>query len=267
MLKTRMILIVVCAALWVTTVARANEPLRLRLLSYNIHHGEGIDGELDLERIAQVILSVKPDLVALQEADQNASRSRSVDQPAELARLTKMNVVFGANIPLQGGHYGNAVLSRFPIVRHQNHRLPNIDDGEQRGVIEAEIQVPSSATPIVMLATHFDHRRDDQERFASAQAIEHLISDRADQPALLLGDLNDVAESRTLTRLATRWTSVNDQPLPTIPVARPTRQIDFILYRPENRWRVVETRVLEEAVASDHRAIFSLVEFFPERGR
>ncbi|PAY17961.1 endonuclease [Rhodopirellula sp. SM50] len=261
MLKTKLILIAVCAALLVTTAAPADEPLRLRLLSYNIHHGEGIDGKLDLERIAQVILSVKPDLVALQEVDQNASRSRSVDQPAELARLTKMNVVFGANIPLQGGHYGNAVLSRFPIVRHQNHRLPNIDDGEQRGVIEAEIQLPSSAKPIVMLATHFDHRRDDQERFASAQAIEQLISDRADQPALLLGDLNDVSGSRTLTRLAARWASVNGQPLPTIPVARPARQIDFILYRPEHRWRVIETRVLEEAVASDHRAIFSVVEF------
>ncbi|QDV47636.1 Endonuclease/Exonuclease/phosphatase family protein [Stieleria neptunia] len=265
MIKPRMILIAVCAALFVTTVARANEPLRLRLLSYNIHHGEGVDGKLDLKRIAEVILSVKPDLVALQEVDQNASRSRSIDQPAELARLTKLNVAFGANIPLQGGQYGNAVLSRFPIVRHHNHRLPNIDDGEQRGVIEAEIQVPSSATPILMLATHFDHRRDDRERFASANAIEQMISVRAEQPALLLGDLNDVAGSRTLARLQESWTSVNEEPLPTIPVARPARQIDFILCRPETRWRVIETRVLDEAVASDHRAIFSLVELLPKK--
>ena len=75
------------------------------MLSYNIHHAEGVDNKLDLERIANVILSVKPDIIALQEVDQKATRSGSVDQPAELARLTKMNVAFGANIPLQGGHY------------------------------------------------------------------------------------------------------------------------------------------------------------------
>src|SRR5690606_78873 len=65
------------------------KPLRLRVLSYNIHHGEGIDGKLDLERIAKVILAVKPDLVAVQEVDQNTERADKIDQPAELARLTK----------------------------------------------------------------------------------------------------------------------------------------------------------------------------------
>ncbi len=248
----------------VATDAPADGPVRLRVLSYNIHHGEGVDGKLDVERIARVISSVNPDIVALQEVDQNVSRSGSVDQPQQLARLTKMDVVFGANIDLQGGHYGNAILSRFPIRRHQNHLLPNIDDGEQRGVIEAEIQVPSAAMPIAVWATHFDHRRDDRERFASAAAIEQWIASReqssGEQPMLLMGDLNDVAGSRTLTRLETHWTRVSDVALPTIPVAKPTRQIDFILFRPQSRWRVIETRVLDEAVASDHRAFFSVVE-------
>ncbi|MCA9127909.1 MAG: endonuclease/exonuclease/phosphatase family protein, partial [Planctomycetales bacterium] len=118
----------------------ADEPIRLRVLSYNIHHGEGVDRKLDLERIAKVILSVKPDVVALQEVDRNVKRSEGVDQPKELARLTEMNVIFGANIELQGGHYGNALLSRFPNVQNKNHLLPNIGDGEQRGVIEATIE-------------------------------------------------------------------------------------------------------------------------------
>ena len=79
------------------------EPTRLRVLSYNIHHAEGVDRKLDVDRIAGVILSIKPDLVALQEVDQKVKRTGSVDQPAVLARLTEMNVVFGANIELQGG--------------------------------------------------------------------------------------------------------------------------------------------------------------------
>src|SRR5262245_43373982 len=80
-------------------------PREIRVLSYNIHHGRGLDDKVDLERIAEVILSVKPDLVAVQEVDQKARRTEGVDQPAELARLTKMEVVFGKNIDFEGGGY------------------------------------------------------------------------------------------------------------------------------------------------------------------
>src|SRR5687767_4786600 len=98
------------SVLMIALAADAAEPLKLRVLSYNIHHAEGVDRKLDVERIGQVILSVKPDLVALQEVDQKVKRSQGIDQPIELARLTKLQVVFGANIELQGGHYGNALL-------------------------------------------------------------------------------------------------------------------------------------------------------------
>ena len=116
-------------------------PVRLRVLCYNIHHAEGVDGKVDVPRSARVILSVKPDLVALQEVVQKTKRTQKVDQVAELARLTKMESVFGSNIAFQGGHYGNASLSRFPITRHKNHRLPNMDMGEQRGVLESVIKL------------------------------------------------------------------------------------------------------------------------------
>ena len=76
------------------------EPIRVRVLSYNIHHAEGVDRDLDLDRISRVIRSVDPDLVALQEVDRKVTRTRGVDQPAELARLTGMKVVFGSNIEL-----------------------------------------------------------------------------------------------------------------------------------------------------------------------
>lgn len=245
----------------------AAEPVRVRLLSYNIHHAEGVDGRLDLERIAGVIRAVEPDLVALQEVDQKVKRSAAVDQPAELARLTKMQVVFGANIELQEGYYGNAVLSRLPIVRHENHRLPNVDAGEQRGVLEVELELKPADQRLLLFATHLDHRGDDRERLASAKAINELALAHAKQPALLAGDLNDTPNSKTLAELAQQWTSANEKPLPTIPVARPTRQIDFLLFRPQDRWKVVEVKVLDEAVASDHRAIFAVLELSTPRSR
>ena len=235
-------------------------PLTLRILSYNIHHGEGTDGQLDLERIAKVIASVDPDLVALQEVDRNVQRTGQVDQPAALARLTKMNVIFGDNISLQGGQYGNAILSRFPILDHQNHALPNFDDGEQRGFLEAEVQLPGSHPPLLFIATHLDHRRDDKERVASARAINERIEGRLGTVALLAGDLNDVPGSRTLVEFGKHWSRANKVISPTTPVDEPTRQIDYILLRPADRWRVTETRVLDEAAASDHRAILAVVQ-------
>jgi endonuclease/exonuclease/phosphatase family metal-dependent hydrolase len=241
----------------------ADGNLRLRVLSYNIHHGEGVDGKLDLPRIAGAIKSVKPDLVALQEVDLGTERTNKVDQGAELARLTGMNVVFGGNIRYQGGDYGNAVLSRLPISRHKNHPLPNFDDGEQRGVLQVEVELPDGYGTLLFLATHLDHRSGDRERVASAKAINELVAESKDQPAVLAGDLNDVPDSRTLGEFGTVWTQANENALPTIPVDRPTKQIDFILFRPAERWKAVEVVVLDEAVASDHRAIFAVLELSP----
>jgi endonuclease/exonuclease/phosphatase family metal-dependent hydrolase len=262
-MKHLMIIATLFVTLLVASTANASEPIRLRVLSYNIHHAEGVDGRLDVERIAGVIRSVEPDLVALQEVDRNVERSQSVDQPAELARLTMMRVVFGANIELQGGQYGNAILSRFPISRQQNHLLPRLDNGEQRGLLEAEIQLEPSGETLLLYATHLDHRRSDQERIASAKWINERVAQHPRQAALLVGDLNDVLGSRTLETLTSHWSPANEMPLPTIPVANPRRQIDFVLVRPREQWKVIDVTVLDEAVASDHRAILAILEFVP----
>lgn len=252
----------VIAVALATAAAEANgeQPTRIRVLSYNIHHALGIDGKLDLERIANVILETQADIVALQEVDSKATRSGSVDQAAELARLAKMNYVFGSNIPLQGGHYGNAVLTRFSIVASTNHLLPCLENGEQRGVIEAELEIAQGEETVTLFATHLDHRRPEKERVASAVFINKLVGKLAKKPALLAGDLNDVMNSNTLSKFGMVWTPTNDQPLPTIPVANPKRQIDFILYRPAERWRVIETKTIKEPIASDHLPILTELE-------
>lgn len=257
-----------CLACLTAIPLRASDPAsesgRLRVLTYNIHHGRGIDGNLNLPRIAGVIQSVEPDLVALQEVDQTVQRSGSVDQPAELARLTGMQVVFGGNITLQGGEYGNAVLTRLKVIRSSNHLLPRKDNGEQRGVLEVELAWPSSETTLRLLATHFDHRRSDAERLASAAMINDRTASSPDRNALLAGDLNDLPDSQTLQTLQKFWTSASRKPQPTIPVKTPRRQIDYILFRPASRWNVVETRVLPENTASDHRPVFSILEYLPQ---
>jgi len=240
--------------------AHAGEPLRLRVLSYNIRHGEGMDGKVDLERIAKVIGSVKPDLVALQEVDQKTRRTGEVDQPAELARLTGMHPVFGGNIPFQGGRYGNALLSRLPVKRSENHPLPTFYQGEQRGVMEAEIEASGGHPPILFFVTHLDYRGNSRERPASAERINGLVAKASDRPAVVTGDLNDRIGSETLKGFETTWSRVNAAEQPTFPSDKPNRQIDFILFRPQSRWKVIEARVLEEPMASDHRPYFAVLE-------
>jgi len=236
----------------------ADEPPRLTVLSYNIHHGEGMDARLDLKRIAEVITAEEPDIVALQEVDQRTARTGRIDQPAVLGRLTGMEVHFGANIEIFGGEYGNALLIKPDVVAFTNHKLPSFYEGEQRGLIDATLRLENGAQ-VRVLATHLDHRPNDEERLASVEMINGLVADE-ERPALLLGDLNARPDSRVMERLLQEWTAPNAEPLPTFPANDPIRQIDYILIRPKERWRFVEVRVLEAPVASDHRPILAVLE-------
>lgn len=251
----------ILALLALVGLAEAGGPTRIRVLSYNIHHGEGTDGKLDLDRLAAVIRSARPDLVALQEVDRGVRRSERLDEPSELARLTGLTAIFERNIPYQGGDYGNAVLSRLPVTGHRNHPLPSHYKGERRGALVVELTAPDAdKTPIRLIATHLDYRPDDAERLESVQTIAAIVAEAPERPTLLAGDLNSLPESRTQAEFARTWRRANPEPLPTFPARRPTRQIDYVLYRPTVRWKVVEVRILDEPVASDHRPILVVLE-------
>ncbi|ELP32150.1 endonuclease/exonuclease/phosphatase [Rhodopirellula baltica SWK14] len=98
-----------------------NSTIRLRVLSYNIHHGRGTDGKIDLDRLANVIRSVDPDLVAVQEVDQNTRRNGMVNQVETLAVQTSLHGEFAKQIDYDGGEYGQAVLSKYPVESLEVH--------------------------------------------------------------------------------------------------------------------------------------------------
>lgn len=236
------------------------EPVRVRVLTYNIHHGEGTDGKVDLDRIAKVIREARPDVVALQECDRRTVRSGRIDQPAELARLTGMQAVFGKNLDHGGGEYGNAVLSRWKIVEHQNHLLPRVGDREQRGVLDVTIEVPGREGAIRVLATHLDYGRQDVERLACCEALASLARARMQFPTLLAGDLNDDPGSRVVEVLKRTWSVPDGEPTPTIPASNPRRQIDYVLFRPAACWKLLEQRTLTAPIASDHLPLLAVLE-------
>ena len=230
--------------------AAADTPLRV--LSYNIHHGRGTDGVVNLERIAAVIGGSAADVVVLQEVDDCTDRTGRIDQTAEIARLTGLHAEFGRQIDYQGGRYGQAILSRTPLEEPRVHVLPGDPHRETR--IALAVRTVVAGRSLVIVGTHL-HHRDPAARLEQARAIEAL--DLGGGPAILGGDLNAVPGSEPLTTLLASWRSTTAEPQLSFPAGQPTRQIDFILYRAAGVLEPGEVRVLDEPVASDHRPILA----------
>lgn len=235
-------------------------PKALRVLTYNIHHGEGTDGKLDLPRIADVIKAAKPDLVALQEVDRNTTRTGKVDQAAELAKLTGLNVEFGKAIDLQGGAYGLAILSRFPLKGAKTHPLPGKEKQEARIVMQATVE-PGGTPALTFLNTHLQHD-DNETREKQVAKIDELFG-TTEGAFVLTGDLNAAPGSAPIKALTKNWTFATEpggKGLLTIPSDVPRQQIDYVLFRPAGTFKVVEVKVIEEKVASDHRPVLAVLE-------
>jgi endonuclease/exonuclease/phosphatase family metal-dependent hydrolase len=240
-------------------------PVVLRVMTYNIHHAEGLDGKVDLERIANVIRQSNADIVALQEVDKNTRRTGGIDMPADLARRTGMNIVFGANLDnYQGGQYGTAILSRFPIESHENHLLKQTREGEQRGVLQAVLAVNQGQ--LLFTCTHLDHKADPAERLFSETQFTGLFARHAGLPALLCGDFNDTPASELHKRLSKKWTDAwsiaGKSNGFTMGSANPTRRIDYIWLSSKKNFRVRWVDV-PRSEASDHLPLVAEIRFTP----
>jgi len=263
-----MIAMLVAVILLQSTRSSAEEPHTLRVLCYNIHYGQGNDGQYDLERLAAVITACKPDLVALQEVDVGVKRSGRVHQARRLGELTDMAVRFGPTQHYQGGLYGNAVLSKQPILDVVIHPLPYTEATPElvtypRGAITVTIRGPDGQ-PLRFISTHFQHNVP-EDRAAEAKAVNALFAVEDDTlPTILAGDINAPPDSEPVRILVERWTNAIDEATaPTVPSANPTSRIDYIFYRPASRFRLVEAQVIAEPMASDHRPVLVVLELVP----
>jgi len=233
--------------------ATRGDPLVWRVVTYNIHHGEGTDGRLDLERIAAVLRRLDPDVIALQEVDERVQRTGGVDQAATLGELLGMNHAFGGFMEYQGGNYGMAILTHCEIRRIEPVRLP--DGNEPRVALTVEV-ADVDGNPATVIDVHFDWVEDDGFRFTQAgEVARHL--DGLEGRWILAGDFNDQPGSRTLNLFHERATEALKPPgrRNTFPSEAPRREIDFIFFAPAGTWSVRSVDVIAETVASDHRPV------------
>lgn len=232
------------------------------VMTYNIHHGEGLDGKVDLLRIAELIKRENADIVALQEVDKGVERTARRDFPAELAALTGTTCVFSNNYHYQGGEYGNAVLTRFPVVRWTNRHYKMLRPGEQRGILQLVLNI--HGREVVFMNTHIDYRPDDSERWSNVPEIEELAEQYTGRPMIVCGDFNDTPESRVCRRIGETlndtWALVGQGDGFTIPAANPRKRIDFIWISKDKSLVPLKAWV-PQSDASDHLPVVAQFQF------
>ena len=224
----------------------------MRILAYNIRHGAGMDLAVDLPRLAAVINPLQADVVLLQEVDNGVRRSGGVDQMAEFAQLTGMTPYFGKFMDHDGGEYGMGILTREPALEYASLQLPA---GE-----EPRFSLWVRSASAVFDGVHL--YRTEQERLAQAQRLIETFADE-EGPVIVAGDFNSEPNSVVMEALSCHWQiAPKASPTLTFPADEPSKEIDFILYRPADSYEIVESRVVDERLASDHRPV--LLELRPK---
>ena len=249
-----------CAFSWPSLTVHAKKTLRV--MTYNIHVGVGIDKKLDLQRIADVINLERPDLVGLQEVDRNVKRTEGKDEIVELAAMTRMEFAFAPNLDYQGGKYGVAILSRWPIKSTVHRMFENRREAERRGMIKAEIEIDRKIVNFV--TTHLDYQFEDGRLFETEQLMRFLEDARG--PLIVVADLNDVPEGSAYKLMRTRfedaWVTSRAQGDGfSYPADRPVKRIDHIFYRRGDRVRAKKAWVVP-ALASDHIPVVAELEIY-----
>ena len=281
--------------------ARANQtpspnvaPQRLRVFTYNIAHGRGpIDDNWKggsaqerltrLNQIGDLLKELNADIVVLNEVDFDSSWSFGVNQAAHLAEhagypywIEQRNLDF--RVLWRTWRFGNAVLSRYPIVEAYKVSLPGevgwetILAGKKRGVL---CEVDANGTKFRLLAAHLSHRSE-PVRVASAQIILKL-AEAANTPLLVAGDLNSTppgfphshtdADGKNAMdvfdasgRFARRPESAPQEPGMTYPSIDGQSVIDWILIPESWQFRDYQVKLSE---LSDHRPVFAEIDIVP----
>jgi len=236
----------------------------VRVLVYNVHAGKDAAGKESVQRISDVVKSLDPDIVLFQEVDKRTKRSGGVDQPAEYAKRTGLHVAFGKSLDYDGGEYGIAVLSRWPIRRDTAVALP-VDPPQERSGgsheprVAMSVRIDAPFGPLEVFNTHIDASTEDRWRLQEVKTIERIVKEAFGRDARILlgGDFNSTPESAVQGELRASgfrdaWPICGVGEGLSYPADVPRKRIDY-LFLPSG-FECTSARVIE-ADASDHRPV------------
>lgn len=222
----------------------------IRLMSYNVRNALGLDNVTDYQRIADVINSVSPDIVAIQELDSVTNRSNKVDVLDVLSRNTLMFPTYAAAIDYDGGRYGIGILSKEKPLSVKKIALPGREEARMLLVVELE--------DYYFGCTHFSLNADD--RMQSVEIIQRE-AEKLDKPFFLAGDMNAEPGSPEQEAINKTFSTLTSPKESTFPADNPNICIDYIYgYKGTQNWsRLTNRGVIAEKVASDHRPLYAEV--------
>ncbi len=219
---------------------------QLRLATWNIHMGIGLDGKRNLQRTAQVILQIQPDLIGLQEVDNHIDQNGNDLQT--LNNLTGMEVVAGPTMQRTTGDYGNALLTRLPVLKVERYDISVNKKREPRGLLIVHLAWHGERLQVAV--THLGLRAG--ERRAQVRQLIDCLSAADRAPLILMGDFNEWLFWGRPRRWLQRHFQRIDSPA-TFPSRWPLFSLDHIFAEPSDRLR--EKRVVKTGLArqaSDH---------------
>jgi len=223
--------------------------VRLKAATFNIHHGQGTDGRIDVERIAQEIRRMKADVIALQEVDRLHPRSQFQDQLRRLGRSLAMRTAYAPSINLGLTQYGNAVLTRLPILSKRVVYMRGVT--ERRSILVVRVQLDNGGGILTVVNTHLGLL--ERERARQFPILRKLLA-QVEEPGILLGDFNMNAVHPLMQQLMPEWRKL--QLKKAIPTIYYGGEIDHIY---TNISASKESAYVMRTDASDHHAVVGMI--------
>jgi endonuclease/exonuclease/phosphatase family metal-dependent hydrolase len=243
---------------------------QLRVLTYNIHRAIGVDRRFRPERIVEILHHHDADVVLLQEVDEGAPRSRELDLAKELAEASGYpHFAVGHNVSLKKGRYGNATLSRFPILRERNIDLSIAESWIRRGCQHTSIELAAGRPPLEVFNVHLGLSAREREKQVALLTRSIEFSGVVDGTGVLVGgDFNDwrsllwpVFTNGLGFQSATDSRTGRRRAMATYPSFSPQGALDRIYYRGPLRLAGIHRCRLQVArVASDHLPVMAELE-------
>ncbi|HEX3532102.1 MAG TPA: endonuclease/exonuclease/phosphatase family protein [Thermoanaerobaculia bacterium] len=240
--------------------------MRLKVLTYNIHRAIGVDRRFKPERIIEILHHHSADLVLLQEVDEGAPRSRELDLAKELAAESGYpHFAVGHNVSLKKGRYGNATLSRFPILRERNIDLSVDQSWIRRGCQHTTVLL-AEGKPLEVFNLHLGlSARERQKQIELLARSSELSGLDGSMPTLVGGDFNDwrsllwpVFTNGLGFQSATDSRTGRRRALATYPSFSPQGPLDRIYFRGTLRLAGIHRCRLQVArLASDHLPVMA----------
>lgn len=238
----------------------------ISVATWNVHGCVGTDRRFDVSRVAGVLRALDVDLIGLQEVGEVRGRMPLVDQARALAESVGMHVAYGANLRHGRRRYGNAILSRFPIIGQRNYDL-SVPGRERRGCLRADLDL-GEGDQLHLFNVHLGLSGSERRQQSLLLSADILRDAALAFPMVVLGDFNHLfpGPMKQLLKRALVDCAVSlRMELPTFPSRVPIFRFDRIMVDVSVRPR--QLRVIDRgdaAVASDHLPVWARLEICPD---